>query len=195
MVVASVLMVVLVGCARRFPRSWPAVAGGTLGVLVLAGSFAYPVVVEPLNHFTSLPNGHLRTEVFALADRRGPDRRRARRGRLAAHDDAERLRLRLRRHPACGALRQPGRRRAGGRRSRWSPTGLSPCPARRRADRVAASVPPEHAASGCSRWSSVRWGSDAGVRMRDPVVVPMALALIADRVAALAAGARTASAT
>ena len=71
-VVTSVLMLVLVGCARRLPRAWPAVAGGTLGVLVLAGSFAYPVVVEPLfNHFTSLPDGHLRTEVFALADREG----------------------------------------------------------------------------------------------------------------------------
>ncbi len=65
----SVLMVVLVGCARRWQRAWPAVAGGLLGVLVLAGSFIYPVVVEPLfNDFTPLPDGQLRTEILALAD-------------------------------------------------------------------------------------------------------------------------------
>ncbi len=71
-VVTSLLLVVLVGCARRWPRTWPAVAGGLLAVLVLAGSFVYPVVVEPLfNHFTSLPDGELRTRVLALADQEG----------------------------------------------------------------------------------------------------------------------------
>ena len=72
LVATSVLLVVLVGCARRWPRGWPAVAGGLLGVFVLVASFGYPVVVEPLfNHFTSLPDGDLRTKVFALADREG----------------------------------------------------------------------------------------------------------------------------
>lgn len=62
----------LIGCARRFPRRWPAVAGGLAAGLVLAGSFAYPVLVEPLfNHFTPLPDGSLRTAVLALADREG----------------------------------------------------------------------------------------------------------------------------
>ena len=71
-VVTSLLLVVLVGCARHWPRAWPAVAGGLLGSLVLLLSFAYPVVVEPLfNHFTSLPDGELRTRVFALADQEG----------------------------------------------------------------------------------------------------------------------------
>jgi STE24 endopeptidase len=68
-VATSIVLVVLVGCARRWRRAWPAVAGGVLGVLVLAGSFVYPVLIEPLfNHFTSLPDGSLRTQIFALAD-------------------------------------------------------------------------------------------------------------------------------
>jgi STE24 endopeptidase len=41
-------------------------------VLVLAGSFVYPVLVEPLfNSFNPLPDSELRTQVFALADREG----------------------------------------------------------------------------------------------------------------------------
>lgn len=68
----SLLLIVLIGSARRWPRAWPAVAGGVLGVLVLAGSFVYPVLVEPLfNSFSSLPDGELRTQVFELADREG----------------------------------------------------------------------------------------------------------------------------
>jgi STE24 endopeptidase len=71
-VAMSVLLVVLVGCARRWRRAWPAVAGGLLGALVLLGSFVYPVIVEPIfNDFTSLPDGPLRTEVLRLAEREG----------------------------------------------------------------------------------------------------------------------------
>ena len=71
-VATSVLLVVLVGCARRWRRAWPAVAGGLLGALVLLGSFVYPVIVEPIfNDFTSLPDGPLRTEVLQLAEREG----------------------------------------------------------------------------------------------------------------------------
>jgi len=71
-VATSLLLVVLVGCARRWSRAWPAVAGGLLGVLVLLGSFVYPVIVEPIfNDFTSLPDGPLRTEVLQLAEREG----------------------------------------------------------------------------------------------------------------------------
>jgi STE24 endopeptidase len=63
---------VLVGCARRWRRAWPAVAGGLLAVLVLLGSFVYPVVVEPLfNSFEPLPDGALRTSILRLADREG----------------------------------------------------------------------------------------------------------------------------
>lgn len=69
-VATSILVVVLVGCARRWRRAWPAVAGGLLAALVLAGSFVYPVVIEPLfNSFSSLEDGPLRTEVMALAER------------------------------------------------------------------------------------------------------------------------------
>ncbi len=71
-VTSSVLIVILVGCARRWPRAWSAVAGGLLGVFVLVASFGYPVVVEPLfNNFTSLPDGDLRTRIFELADSEG----------------------------------------------------------------------------------------------------------------------------
>lgn len=68
----SLALLVLVGCARRWRRLWPAVAGGVVGVLVLLGSFVYPVLVEPLfNHFSSLPDSPLRSDVFALAKKQG----------------------------------------------------------------------------------------------------------------------------
>jgi STE24 endopeptidase len=68
-VVSGLLLLVVVGCARRWPRAWPAVAGVLLGALVMVGSFVYPVLVEPaFNHFTSLPDGPLRTRILQLAD-------------------------------------------------------------------------------------------------------------------------------
>lgn len=71
-VALSLLVLVLVGSARRWRRAWPAVAGGLLAALVLLGSFAYPVLVEPLfNDFRSLDDGPLRTQVLALADHEG----------------------------------------------------------------------------------------------------------------------------
>lgn len=73
-VVTSLALVVLVGCARRWPRAWPAVAGGAVATLVLLGSLVYPLVVEPLfNSFTPLPDGPLRTRILDLADREGVD--------------------------------------------------------------------------------------------------------------------------
>jgi STE24 endopeptidase len=71
-VVVSLAVIALIACARQFERHWPAVAGGVLAVLVMAGSFAYPVLVEPLfNSFESLPNGSLRTQVLELAEAEG----------------------------------------------------------------------------------------------------------------------------
>ncbi len=71
-VVTSVGLLALMLCARRFPRRWPAVAGGVLGLLVLLGSFVYPLLVEPLfNDFEPLEAGALRTGVLELADAEG----------------------------------------------------------------------------------------------------------------------------
>jgi STE24 endopeptidase len=71
-VISSLTLLVLIGSARRWSRWWPAVAGVALGALVMCGSFIYPVLVEPLfNHFTSLPDGALRTSIMQLAQREG----------------------------------------------------------------------------------------------------------------------------
>jgi STE24 endopeptidase len=68
----SFLLVVLVGLARYGGRRWYAWAGGAAAVLVVAGSFLYPVVVEPVfNKFTPLETGPLRDSVLALADEEG----------------------------------------------------------------------------------------------------------------------------
>lgn len=71
-VATSIVLVVLVGVARRWPRAWPAVAGALLAGLVMLGSFVYPLLVEPLfNRFESLPDGDLRQQVLRLADEEG----------------------------------------------------------------------------------------------------------------------------
>ncbi|WP_278256226.1 M48 family metalloprotease [Nocardioides convexus] len=68
----SLAVVVLVGCARRWPRAWPAVAGALGAGLVVAGSFVYPLLIEPVfNSFEPLPDGPLRTEVLDLAHAEG----------------------------------------------------------------------------------------------------------------------------
>lgn len=71
-VATSLGAVVLVGCARRWARAWPAVAAGLVGALVLGGSYVYPYVVEPLyNSFTSLEDGPLRARILELAAEEG----------------------------------------------------------------------------------------------------------------------------
>jgi STE24 endopeptidase len=71
-VAASIAVVALLACTRRFPRSWPLVAGAVLAVLVVLGSFVYPLLVQPLfNTFKPLPDGDLRTQILAIADREG----------------------------------------------------------------------------------------------------------------------------
>jgi STE24 endopeptidase len=73
-VATSVVLLILVGCARRWARAWPAVAGGMLAVAVVVASFVYPLLVEPLfNSFKPLPDGSLRTHILELADREGVD--------------------------------------------------------------------------------------------------------------------------
>ncbi len=46
-VVTALAVLVVVGCARRWRRAWPAIAGGVLAGFVLVGSLVYPVLVEP----------------------------------------------------------------------------------------------------------------------------------------------------
>lgn len=71
-VLTSLVLVGLVGVARRSPRYWFAWAGLLVAVLAFAGSFLYPVLVEPVfNRFRSLPDGPLRSSVFALAKEEG----------------------------------------------------------------------------------------------------------------------------
>lgn len=68
----SIVLLVVIGCARRWRQAWPLVAGGIAAALVVAGSFVYPVLVEPIfNDFEPLPDGELRTAVLALADEEG----------------------------------------------------------------------------------------------------------------------------
>jgi STE24 endopeptidase len=65
---ALVALVALARCTRRW-WAWGALA--TAG-LVVAGSFAYPLVVEPVfNRFTPLAAGELRDDLLALAERDG----------------------------------------------------------------------------------------------------------------------------
>ncbi|MFQ1000995.1 M48 family metallopeptidase [Modestobacter sp. SSW1-42] len=65
-------MLVLVGLARRAPRTWWAWAGGAAAALVVIGSFLYPLLIEPaFNRFEPMPAGPLRTELLALAERSG----------------------------------------------------------------------------------------------------------------------------
>ncbi|HJQ04332.1 MAG TPA: M48 family metallopeptidase [Nocardioides sp.] len=72
-IVTTALGVLFVlGCARRWDRTWPAVAGGGLAALVVLGSFVYPVLIEPMfNQFHPLPDGALRTSILRLADEEG----------------------------------------------------------------------------------------------------------------------------
>jgi STE24 endopeptidase len=65
-------LLVLVGLARRAPRTWWAWAAGLAAVLVVAGSFLWPLVIEPaFNRFTPMPPGQLRSDLFALARENG----------------------------------------------------------------------------------------------------------------------------
>lgn len=73
-VTTSLLLLVLVGLARRWPRRWFLGAGAAALVLTFTGSFLYPVVVEPLfNRFTPMPDGPFKESVLRLADQEGVD--------------------------------------------------------------------------------------------------------------------------
>ena len=57
---------------RRAPRTWWAWAAAGAAGLVVAGSFLYPVVLEPaFNSFQALPASQLRTDLLELAEESG----------------------------------------------------------------------------------------------------------------------------
>ena len=69
---SALALMALVAIARAARRTWWAWGAGATAALVVAGSFAYPLVVEPVfNDFTPLPDGPLRTQVLELAERDG----------------------------------------------------------------------------------------------------------------------------
>lgn len=73
-VFTTLVVLVLVAAMRWSPRRWFLWAGGGAAALTLAGSFLYPVLLEPIfNDFESLPEGALRTSVLALAEEQGVD--------------------------------------------------------------------------------------------------------------------------
>lgn len=71
-VIVSLVVLVLVGLARRAPRRWPLWAGAAVVGLTFVGSFLYPLLVEPaFNRFTPVPDGPFRQSVLQLAHREG----------------------------------------------------------------------------------------------------------------------------
>jgi STE24 endopeptidase len=71
-VATSLVLLVVVLAARRSPRWWFAWAGAAALLLGFAGSFLYPVLVEPLfNRFTPMAPGPFKTSILRLADREG----------------------------------------------------------------------------------------------------------------------------
>jgi STE24 endopeptidase len=71
-VITAVVLTLLAGLARRYPRRWFLPAGGLAALLIFAGSYLYPVVVEPLfNEFKPMAAGPFRASVFELAAREG----------------------------------------------------------------------------------------------------------------------------
>ena len=58
----------LIWLVRRAPRTWWGWAAAAAAALVVAGSFLWPVVIEPaFNRFDPLPAGALRTDLLRLA--------------------------------------------------------------------------------------------------------------------------------
>lgn len=70
--VTSLVLVLVVGLARRSPRAWWAPGAVLAAVLVVVGSVLYPLLVEPLsNDFRSMPPSPQRQALLQLAQRDG----------------------------------------------------------------------------------------------------------------------------
>jgi STE24 endopeptidase len=70
--ITALVGLLLLGLARRAPRTWWAWGAGLAAALVVAGSFLWPVVLEPsFNRFTPMAAGPLRTDLLDLARRNG----------------------------------------------------------------------------------------------------------------------------
>lgn len=65
-------LLALVALARALPQGWWLPAAGGAAVAVIALSFAYPVVVEPVfNKFTPMSDGLLRSSLIGMAEADG----------------------------------------------------------------------------------------------------------------------------
>jgi STE24 endopeptidase len=70
--VTALVLVALVGLARRAVRAWWALAAVGAAVMVVVASFLWPVLVEPaFNTFEPMPAGQLRSDLLALAEENG----------------------------------------------------------------------------------------------------------------------------
>jgi STE24 endopeptidase len=71
-VLLLVVLLVLYGLIRGFPRTWWLPASVTVALLVVLTSFAYPLLVEPVfNKFTPMADGPLRSSLLQMAERDG----------------------------------------------------------------------------------------------------------------------------
>ncbi|MGH8940168.1 MAG: M48 family metallopeptidase, partial [Actinomycetes bacterium] len=72
LVLTLIVLFLVIGLARWSPQWWWTIGAGVAALLVVAVSFAYPVLVEPVfNRFSPMPAGQLRTSLLSLAERDG----------------------------------------------------------------------------------------------------------------------------
>lgn len=71
-VILLVIIVIVMTLIRWLPAMWPLAAAVIVALLVVALSFLFPVIIEPVfNHFTPMPDSPLRASLLQLAQREG----------------------------------------------------------------------------------------------------------------------------
>lgn len=71
-VLTTLALLVLLAIIRRSPRRWFLWAGGLAAAATFAGSFLYPLLLEPVfNEFTPMEQGPFKQSVVGLAERQG----------------------------------------------------------------------------------------------------------------------------